>query len=60
MNKGQTRLLGAAGLFGLWGLLVVLQVPHTGELVQSINSALMGLGIYHALDSRGSKSPPEN
>lgn len=58
MNKGMIRLLAGAGLFGLWGLLVVMQVPHTAELVQGINSALVGLGVFHAIDSRGVEKSP--
>jgi len=61
MNAGATksavRLLAASGLFGLWGLIVVLQVPHSGELVQGIVTALTGLGVFHAVDSWRAESP---
>ncbi len=56
MNSGLLRLVAGAGLFALWGALVIFQIPHSSELVQGIVTALSGIGAFHIADSRGSKS----
>ena len=42
-----TKLLSAAGLFALWAALVYLGKTDAGALVQGIQAALIGLGVYH-------------
>ncbi len=54
MNSAQYRFIGSVALFGLWGLLVAFKGAPVDPLINGIQAALIGLGVFHV-----AKSPSE-
>ena len=45
------KLIAAAGLYGLWAILVFEKMAPADNLVMGIEGALVGLGVLHASGS---------
>ncbi len=48
MNDAQLKMLAAAALLAVWGALVAFGQTDADAYVNFIQSALVGLGVFHA------------
>ena len=48
MNDAQLKMVAAAALLTVWGVLVAFGQTDADAYVNFIQSALVGLGVFHA------------